>query len=129
MAKLVKIDEFGKVRSVPDWFAAAGEVEALADLWDLQSRREDDPIEIGVVRRYIRKGNLRKARELLDALPPTNASLVNLSGVVYELEGQYDLAFECYVLAFKLDPELGAALFNVERLSTIDSEIDDRICL
>ena len=102
-------------------------IEVVADLWDLQSRDENDPAEVAFIRRFIRKGNLRKARELLDTLPQTNASLVNLNGVVHELEGEQQLAFQFYGLALKLDPRLGAAEFNFNRLR--NNKIDDRICL
>jgi hypothetical protein len=130
MAKFVKIDENGRIAQIPKWLIDEDEIEALADLWDMQLRDDSDPIEVGVVRRYIRKGNLRKARELLDRLPSTNASLVNLNGVVHELEEEYDLALQCYRLAAELDSMLGAAAFNVKRLTTEDEpEFDNRICL
>jgi hypothetical protein len=130
MAKFVKIDESGRIAPIPKWFIDDDEVEALADLWDMQLRNESDPIEVGVVRRYIRKGNLRDARKLLDRLPSTNASLVNLNGVVHELEEEYGLALQCYRLAHELDSMLGAAEFNVQRLMTEDeSKFDNRICL
>jgi tetratricopeptide (TPR) repeat protein len=130
MAKLVEILDDGRAKPVPPprWGDADDELEAVADLWDWQTRADDEPGETGLVRRYIRKGNLRKARDLLDALPPMNAALANLSGVVHELDAEYDLALQCYRLAVRLDPSLCAAAFNIARLMNTDTR-ENRICL
>lgn len=88
----------------------------LEQLWRLM-RRDDLPVnhQASEVKRMIQAQNWAEARRELANYDGPDAEMLNLSGAFQEMHGDFSAAERCYRAAFKRDPSLGAAEFNLRR--------------
>ena len=72
-------------------------------------------MRIATIKQLIHAQKWADARRELDNYSGPDAELLNLSGVFHEFQRNFDAAERCYRAAFKQDPSLGAAEFNLRR--------------